>query len=80
MSSAEFSVWLAMYKRAPWDERRLDIGFGQVAATVANYAGKIRAENAEQASPLDFMLFEASHSDQEKTNEVDPVTFFRALN
>lgn len=80
MSSAEFSMWLALYKVSPWDERRIDIGFGQVAAAIANYAGKMRKESAENATPLDFMLFEdqanMSQKNHEKTDQMD---FFKAL-
>src|SRR5262245_16936279 len=57
MSAQEFSLWLALYEQSPWDDSRLDLGFGVIAATVANYAGKMRAQSAPAASPLDFMPF-----------------------
>lgn len=57
MSSEEFSLWLLMYQEEPWDDSRADLNTGIIASTIANYAGKMRKENAEPARPIDFMPF-----------------------
>lgn len=73
MSSAEFSTWLHLYDSEPWDDTRMDVGFAVVAATVANYAGKIMKEGKE-AKLSDFMPF--MKHEQTVLQEPDPVEFF----
>lgn len=75
MSSAEFSVWLEMYKQAPWDDTRGDVRAAIVAATVANYAGKVRKEGAGEAQVIDFIAFR----EREEIAEPDPMEFFGKL-
>lgn len=77
MSSAEFSLWLALYKRAPWDETRADINAGIIAATIANYAGKMRGESVPPASPADYMPFIEKPTVVEQ--EPDPLEFFAKI-
>ena len=72
MSSAEFSMWLTMYETDPWDDTRADVGFAVVAATVANYAGKIMKDGKE-AKLSDFMPFLTRN---DVFVEPDPVEFF----
>lgn len=72
MSSAEFSIWVEMYKHAPWDDTRGDVRAAVVAATVANYAGKTRREGAGNADLIEFMPFR----EREEMPEPDPVEFF----
>lgn len=73
MSSAEFSMWLEMYESDPWDEH-MDLGFGMVAATVANYAGKARIAGVPNAIPSDYMPLPVP-----PVIEPDPVEFFSRL-
>lgn len=72
MSSAEFSLWLAIYNKDPWDDARADIGFAVVASTIANYAGKERKEGTPAASLADFMPF----LERPPEPEPDPMKFF----
>lgn len=73
MSAAEFRVWAALYKVYPWDEHT-DLGFGQVCATIANYAGKVRSDGAEPARASDFMPLPVPPD-----IEPDPLEHFGAL-
>lgn len=57
MDSDEYCLWAAEYERSPWGEFRDDLRGGVLAATVANYAGKSRKQNADPAKPLDFMPY-----------------------
>lgn len=57
MSVAEFRLWRAEYAREPWGEMRADLRAGTVAATVANYAGKMRDKAAPAARATEFMPF-----------------------
>lgn len=75
MSSAEFSLWIALYRRAPWDDTRADINSAIIAANIANYAGKMRADDAPPATILDYMPF----ADKPVEPEPDPIEFFRKL-
>jgi hypothetical protein len=75
MSAREFALWLALYRRAPWDDTRADLGFAIVSATIANYAGKVRAKEAKPAAPADFMPF-ARDPEPEVEEEPDVFTHF----
>ena len=79
MSSAEFSLWIEAYKQDEWGEtpRRMhaELVGGVVASTVANYAGKQRADGAAMAQPSDFLLTTKA----EAPAEPDPVAFFTAV-
>ena len=57
LSYAEFQEWCGYYQIEPWGEDRADLRAGIVASTIANYAGKLRAEGAEPAIPADFMPY-----------------------
>lgn len=63
-------MWLELYNTDPWDEH-MDLGFGMVAATVANYAGKSRIDGVPAAIPSDYMPLPAPPE-----VEPDPVAFF----
>lgn len=76
MSSAEFSLWVELYKLAPWDDTRGDINAAIVASTVANYAGKIRNSGSD-AQLMDFLVFREREEVPE--TEPDPVEFFGKL-
>ena len=71
MSSAEFSIWVALYKQAPWDDTRADVQSAMVAATVASYAGKMRKEGST-VELSEFMPFLA----REEMPEPDPMEHF----
>lgn len=77
MSSAEFSLWLALWDEDQWGELRADERAGIVAATVANYAGMQRRADAGPAMPADFM----PHLPQppEELLDPDPVAFFKSI-
>jgi len=79
MSSREFSLWLHMSKTDPWDEH-MDLGFGVVAATVAEYAGKTRKDTAPPVVPADFMRTLPRPVEVESILlEPDPVAFFKGM-
>lgn len=73
MSSAEFSMWLHLYNSDPWDEH-IDLGFGQVAQVVANYAGKTRTDELPPARASDYMPL--PRPPEVLVVEPDPVEFF----
>ena len=77
MTGEEFGYWSALYRSDPWGEQRADLRAGIVAATVANYAGKMRGERSEPARPSDYMPY------LERTEDVnldpDPIAFFGAI-
>lgn len=77
MSGEEFGLWRALYLREPWGEDRADARAGVIASTIANYAGKQRAENAPPAIPADFMLFADRRPEPEV--EADPLSHFGAF-
>lgn len=78
MTAKEFALWQAEYLARPWGEERADLRAGIIASTVANYAGKQRAENAGLAVPKDFMPFKRE-AEPERTEDDDPTAFFRRL-
>lgn len=55
MSIVEFHQWFDAWSRGLWGRHRADLRAATVAATVANYAGRIRPDGQRAASPLDFM-------------------------
>lgn len=71
MTAAEFSLWLEFYREHPWDGEWLQTGI--ICATIANYAGKTRAENVPPSTPKDYM---PPWGDQEVVEEPDPVEYF----
>lgn len=73
MTSAEFSLWLECYPDDLWGEMRDYERAGVIAATVANYAGMVRAKHAEPAKPSDFM---PNFGAEEETVEPDPAAYF----
>lgn len=76
MSSAEFSMWIDLYKTDPWDEH-VDLGFGQVAAAVANYAGKTRSDDSPPSRACDYMPLPVPPD--AVPVEPDPVEYFGRL-
>lgn len=55
ITSEELTLWRAFDSIEPIGDARMDLGFGIVASTVANYAGKSLKEGAPLATPLDFI-------------------------
>jgi hypothetical protein len=55
LSSVQFAEWKAFYDVEPFGDLQADLRAGQVAATVANYAGKMRKEHSDPARPGDFL-------------------------
>lgn len=83
MSALEFELWCEYRNVSPWDSMRGDLQAGIVCATIANYAGMQRAEDAPAAKPSNYMPFLQAY-DSDKTavvtsNEPDPVAYFTAL-
>ncbi len=74
MTAQEFGLWAALYEVDPWDSTRQDINAGIIAATVANYAGKMRKKGTKEAVPADFMPFLKQQEEQE--DAVDPFEHF----
>ena len=73
LSYAEFQEWCGYYKIEPWGEDRADLRAGIIASTIANYAGKLRAEGADPALPADFMPY-LERPEPEATVEDRPLT------
>ena len=55
LDSRQIAEWIEFARLEPFGERMADIRAGQVCATVANYAGKMRSNDAPLAHPADFM-------------------------
>lgn len=77
MSAAEFDMWVAYNRRSPLGPKRGDLQAGIIAATIANYAGRMRGKDAPAATPLDFMPLEQRPEPVEEDS--DPLAFFRGL-
>ena len=75
LSYREFLDWCVYYEVEPWGEPRADLRAGIVASTIANYAGKQRAEGRPPATPADFLPYldrppvEISPTDQPLTDD-----------
>ena len=69
LSYREFLDWCVYYEVEPWGEPRADLRAGIVASTIANYAGKQRADGVEPASPYDFMPYLDRQQDQAVAEE-----------
>lgn len=54
LTSPQLGEWYAYLQLEPIGEQRADFRAGMVCATVANYAGKVRADG-DPALPADFM-------------------------
>lgn len=83
MSALEFELWCEFRNVSPWDSMRGDLQTGIVCATIANYSGMQRAQDAPPAKPSDYMPYLRAY-DSESTadvalNEPDPVAYFTAL-
>lgn len=78
MTSSEFALWQAEYVRRPWGDDPADLRAGIIASTVANYAGKQRADNAKPATPADFMPYREKQP-EEHVQDDDPTAHFRSL-
>jgi hypothetical protein len=76
MSSQEFSLWIEMYREDQLGEARQDERTGLLAATIANYAGKVRTDS-QSLGPGDF--FPGLVKAVEVQEEPDPVAFFTAV-
>jgi hypothetical protein len=81
MYSAEFSLWIELYQEDLWGELRDYERAGVIAATVANYAGMMRAQGTDPLRPSDFMprMRGQSEPPEEVVEEPDPVAFFTAV-
>lgn len=55
IDSEELTEWIAFERIEPFGSPMDDFRAGQVCATVANYAGKVRNNEAAAAQPGDFM-------------------------
>jgi hypothetical protein len=55
IDSEELTEWIAFERLEPFGSLMDDFRAGQICATVANYAGKVRKEDAAAAQPGDFM-------------------------
>lgn len=55
LTASQVAEWLAFANIEPFGELRADFRAGQIAATVANFAGKTLGEHAEHAVAADFM-------------------------
>ncbi len=57
LSYAEFQEWCLYYQVEPWGDERADLRAGIVASTIANYAGRQRADGTDPALPVDYMPY-----------------------
>lgn len=55
IDSEELTEWIAFERIEPFGSPMEDFRAGQVCSTVANYAGKVRSDEAPPAQPGDFM-------------------------
>ena len=55
LTARQWAEWRAFYDLEPWGELRADFRAGQICATVASYAGKVRSNDVPAANPADFM-------------------------
>ncbi len=55
ITSRQLAEWLVFLQIEPIGETRDDFRAGMICATVANYAGRQRAEGSEPAQPADYM-------------------------
>ncbi len=55
LTSPQIGEWYAFLAAEPIGEQRADFRAGMICATVANYAGKQRADGSPGAQPADFM-------------------------
>ena len=55
LDSRQLGGWYAFLQIEPIGAMREDFRAGMICSTVANYAGRQRAENAGPAQPADFM-------------------------
>ena len=55
LDSRQLADWYAYLQIEPIGEMRGDFRAGMICATVANYAGRQRADDAGPAQPADFM-------------------------
>lgn len=76
MSSREFSLWVEMYRDDQWGEAREDLRAGLIAATVANYAGKVRTDSNALGAEA---FFPGLVKEVEVQEEPDPIAFFTAV-
>lgn len=79
MTAAEFALFCAYREMRPWGGELDEFLAGSIAATVANYAGKVRKADAPAAVPMDFMPFAAKERPAVEEPEPDPVSFFTSL-
>lgn len=77
MSAQEFGLWLELYQQDPFDETRSDLQIGIIAATIANYAGKVRSDQVPPATPLDFMPCQSANAAPAAEDEPDPIAHFK---
>lgn len=71
MSSAEFSLWLAVADDDPWDEHH-DLGYAQICTQVARFSGKMLSKGFS-VNPHDFMPLPQPLESKE---EPDPLKHF----
>lgn len=67
---------MQLYAEEPWGPERADLRAALICSTIANYAGKMRAQGTEPASPADFMPFSKRPVEQEP----DPLEYFNRMN
>lgn len=79
MDAQEFGLWAALYEIDPWDHERTDVQTGIIAATIANYAGKMRKKGIKPALPADFMPFLQQQQQEEEYDTIDPLDYFKNL-
>lgn len=79
MDAREFGLWAEFYRQEPFGGERGDLQAGIVAATVANYAGRMRSEQSSAAQPLDFMPLLKAQRQEPTPDEPDPVAYFQNL-
>lgn len=79
MSALEFELWCEYRKQSPWDSSRSDFNAALICATLANYAGMTRKDDAPPASAMDFMPFVPKSNTEDVAVEIDPAKYFRNL-
>ena len=72
LSGAEFALWEAEYRRAPWGDWPAHLMAATVSATVANVN---RRTDSEPFSPVDFIPW----ADRPEPEETDPESFMELM-
>lgn len=73
IDSEELTEWIAFERIEPFGSQMADFRAAQICTTVANYAGKMRSDDAPLAQPGDFMPSLLRSPSERKADAQGPV-------